>query len=182
MGATWHSGNSAQVKLLTAGRLVAAASCRHCSLQCSRGSPAGGLCCGQLISSCLAECRSANPALTAEVLCCLQLISARLQYFLQGVFITLPTASSQALNITVRLYDTASNLVNTSAGIQVQVGMLGTAGCESTTVSVGAALAPETKQSACSSASFRHVCDSCCVNSRRKPYPGPARALCAHGF
>ena len=92
--------------------------------------------------------------LTAEYLCCLQLISARLQYFLQGVFISLPTASSQALNITVRLYDTASNLVNTSAGIQVQVGMLGTAGRESM-VSVGSALATEMKQSACSSASLR---------------------------
>ena len=85
--------------------------------------------------------------LTAEYLCCLQLISARLQYFLQGVFISLPTASSQALNITVRLYDTASNLVNTSAGIQVQVGMLGASG-QQFMVFVRSAFA--TKQSACS--------------------------------
>ncbi len=118
-------------------------------------SPAGGLSCGQLISSCLAEGRDTSPApLTAEYLCWLQLISARLQYFLQGVFVTLPTAGSQALNITVRLYDTASNLVNTSAGIQVQVGMLGTAGRDYKILLVGSA--PATLQSACPSASSSH--------------------------
>ncbi|KAL3148640.1 hypothetical protein ABBQ38_014063 [Trebouxia sp. C0009 RCD-2024] len=50
-----------------------------------------------------------------------QLISARLTWFLDGVYVTLPTPTARSLNVTVRLRDTTSNLVTTGAFTQVQI-------------------------------------------------------------
>ena len=51
----------------------------------------------------------------------LQLISAGLQWFLDGVYIRMPTVSDQRLNITVRLRDTSSALLTTGNYTFVQV-------------------------------------------------------------
>jgi len=52
----------------------------------------------------------------------LQLISAGLTWFLDGVYISLPTTAAESLNITVRLRDTTSTLLTTGDYTQVQVG------------------------------------------------------------
>ena len=51
----------------------------------------------------------------------MQLISARLTWFLDGVYVTLPTPTARSLNVTVRLRDTTSNLLTTANFTQVQV-------------------------------------------------------------
>jgi len=53
----------------------------------------------------------------------LQLISAGLTWFLDGVYISLPTTAAESLNITVRLRDTTSTLLTTGNYTQVQVGL-----------------------------------------------------------
>lgn len=56
-------------------------------------------------------------------LLCLQLISAGLTWFLDGVYISLPTTAAESLNITVRLRDTTSALLTSGDYTQVQVGL-----------------------------------------------------------
>lgn len=51
----------------------------------------------------------------------LQLISAGLQWFLDGVYIGMPTVSDPRLNITVTLRDTTSTLLTTGNYTFVQV-------------------------------------------------------------
>lgn len=51
----------------------------------------------------------------------MQLISAGLTWFLDGVFVTLPTAATRSLKVTVRLRDATSNLLTTGTYSQVQV-------------------------------------------------------------
>ena len=51
----------------------------------------------------------------------MQLISAGLTWFLDGVYVTVPTSASHSLNVTVRLRDAASNLLTSGAYSQVQV-------------------------------------------------------------
>lgn len=51
----------------------------------------------------------------------MQLISAGLTWFLDGVYVTVPTTAYHSLNVTVRLRDAASNLLTTGAYSQVQV-------------------------------------------------------------
>ncbi|DBB14474.1 TPA: hypothetical protein ACH3X3_004761 [Trebouxia sp. C0006] len=53
-----------------------------------------------------------------------QLISAGLTWFLDGVYISLPTTAAESLNITVRLRDTTSTLLTTGDYTQVQVELL----------------------------------------------------------
>lgn len=51
----------------------------------------------------------------------MQLISAGLTWFVDGVYVTVPTAASRSLKVTVRLRDAASNLLTTGSYSQVQV-------------------------------------------------------------
>ena len=51
----------------------------------------------------------------------LQLISAGLQWFLDGVYISTPTTSSPSLSINVNLVDTANTPLATGSYTQVQV-------------------------------------------------------------
>ncbi|DBA74582.1 TPA: hypothetical protein ACH3X2_009454 [Trebouxia sp. C0005] len=53
-----------------------------------------------------------------------QLISAGLTWFLDGVYISLPSTAAESLNITVRLRDTSSALLTTGDYTQVQVELL----------------------------------------------------------
>lgn len=59
--------------------------------------------------------------LLTQIAAVLQLISAGLQWFLDGVYIGMPTVSDQRLNITVRLRDTSSALLTTGNYTFVQV-------------------------------------------------------------
>ncbi len=57
-----------------------------------------------------------------HILCaCVQLISAGLTWFLDGVYLTMPTTTAQSLNVTVRLRDTTSTLLTTGDYTLVQV-------------------------------------------------------------
>lgn len=51
----------------------------------------------------------------------MQLISAGLTWFLEGVYISVPTTAAESLNITVVLVDTTSTLLSTGNYTQVQV-------------------------------------------------------------
>lgn len=51
----------------------------------------------------------------------MQLISAGLTWFLDGVYLTMPTTAAQSLNVTVRLRDTTSALLTTGDYTLVQV-------------------------------------------------------------
>lgn len=54
----------------------------------------------------------------------MQLISAGLTWFLEGVYISVPTTAAESLNITVVLVDTTSTLLSTGNYTQVQVRVL----------------------------------------------------------
>lgn len=51
----------------------------------------------------------------------LQLISAGLTWFLDGVYVSLPTTASRSLKVTVRLRDATSKLLTTGTYSRVQV-------------------------------------------------------------
>ena len=55
---------------------------------------------------------------------CLQLISAGLTWFLDGVYVTLPTTTTNSLSVTVSLRDTTSTLLADGRYTRVQVSQL----------------------------------------------------------